>query len=174
MTFEEWFDGLNGTNTELNESERWIAEIGWSAAQADCEERIQLERAAALRLAADATYTRGEHATWKSGEACHRAILTLIPDADASALDQHDASIWLVAANIASEMKAEDVAQKLRSMTLWDAKQALDKLLAEEAEWWAARFNSGNGLCKKEVRCSECKEPRERLDALRAAGKGKT
>jgi hypothetical protein len=49
---------------------------------------VALERAAALREAAECTHTHGENATWKSGEASHRAILALIPQADAHALDK--------------------------------------------------------------------------------------
>ena len=52
------------------------------------EAEVALERAAALREAAECTHTHGENATWKSGEASHRAICALILQADAHALDK--------------------------------------------------------------------------------------
>lgn len=37
----------------------------------------------------------------------------------------------------------------------------------EEAEWWASRENSGNGLCEKESNCAECASKREHIESLR-------
>lgn len=50
------------------------------------------------------------------------------------------------AADIASEAKAEDIAQRIRSLALWDGQSALDRERAEarleEAEWWEKFFNT--------------------------------
>ena len=37
-----------------------------------------------------------------------------------------------------------------------------------EAEWWAAAWNGGMGLCPESINCSDCDEPRKRILALRA------
>ncbi len=62
-------------------------------------------------------------------------------------------------------------AGKVRDLLI-DCRQALATLeqpdTLAEAEWWAAAWNGGMGLCPESVNCSSCDEPRKRILALRA------
>jgi hypothetical protein len=47
-TFDEWFDGFNGSNTLLRNEDREVAAIGWSAAMAELATAVREAKAEAL------------------------------------------------------------------------------------------------------------------------------
>lgn len=50
--------------------------------------------------------------------------------------------------------------------------QQLAQQRIEEAKWWAAHWNVGNGLCPPSNNCSECDEARKHYTELQAAAGG--
>ena len=48
----------------------------------------------------------------------------------------------------------------------------VDEAVLAEAKWWAEENNGGNGLCDKEIGCSECNPKRERLEQLEQRARG--